>query len=308
MDRFLTLTIFTTVVEKGSFVRAAAALDLSPATVTEHVQALEKRLKTKLLHRTTRRLALTEEGAAYVEQCRHILARMEEADEMLAAHRTSPKGTLRVMTPPLLGTLILIPKMPKFLERYPDLRVEFTLSGQSPDFVAQNLDLSLQVTMQPDPGVVFRPLGLCAVRTVATPTYLKRRGVPRTPDDLARHDVIGVRAAPGVLLSSLRFQHNGRMFTREANSRLVADSGDAQRAAGLAHGGIFQGVHYAVADLLESGKLVRVLAEWDWSGPPLGAAHLPNRFLGRKVDVFLEFAREHLAGKISPYRADWDNR
>jgi len=308
MDRFLTLTIFTNVVEKGSFARAAAALDLSPATVTEHVQALEARLNTKLLHRTTRRLSLTPEGATYVEHCRHILARLEEADETLAAHRTSPRGTLRVMTPPMLATLVLIPRMPKFLERYPDLRVEFTLSGQAPDFVAQNLDLSLQVTMQPDPGVVFRPLGLCAVRTVATPTYLKRRGVPRTPDDLAKHDIIGVRAAPGVLLSSLRFQHNGRMFTREANSRLVADSGEAQRAAALAHGGIMQGVQYAVADLLESGKLVRVLPEWDWSGPPLGAVHLPNRFLGRKVEVFLDFAREQLAGKISPYRTDWDNR
>lgn len=308
MDRFLALTIFTRVVEKGSFVRAATSLDLAPATVTEHVQALERRLKTRLLHRTTRRLALTEEGAAYFEQCQQILARLEEADGMLTAQRQSPKGTLRVMTPAMLATRVLIPPLPRFLDRYPDLRVEFTLSAQTPDFVAQNLDLALQISMQPDPGVVFKPLGLCAVVTVASPAYLKRHGVPKTPDDLDRHHVIGVRAAPGILLSTMRFQHDGRMITRATNARLVADSGEAQRAAGLAHGGIFQGHHYAVADLIESGQVVRVLEDWDWSGPPLGAVHLPNRFLAPKVQVFLDFATRALAGKIAPYRPDWDNR
>jgi LysR family transcriptional regulator, regulator for bpeEF and oprC len=308
MDRFLALTIFTRVVEKGSFVRAAASLDLAPATVTEHMQALERRVKTKLLHRTTRRLALTEEGAAYFEQCQQILARMEEADSMLTAQRQSPKGTLRVMTPAMLGTRVLIPKLPRFLDRYPELRVELTLSAQIPDFFAQNLDLALQITMQPEPGVVFRPLGLCPVCTVATPTYLKRHGVPKTPDDLDRHHVIGVRAAPGILLSSMRFQRNGRLISRPTNARLIADSGDAQRAAGLAHGGIFQGHHYAVADLLESGDVVPVLKDWDWTGPPLGAVYLPNRFLAPKIQVFLDFATKALAGRISPYRADWDNR
>jgi len=308
MDRFLTLTVFTTVVEKGSFVRAAESLDLSPAAVTEHVQALERRLKSKLLHRTTRRLSLTEEGAAYFEQCRRILAQMEEADAMLASQRESPKGTLRVMMPALLGTLIVIPRIAEFLDRYPDLRVEVTLSPQAPDFVAQNLDVCLQLTTQPDPRVVFRPFGLCAVRTVATPTYLARHGVPATPEDLAHHHVIGVRAAPGILLSAMRFQKDGRMFAYDAKCRFVADAGDAQRVAGLAHVGIFQGYHYTVADLIASGALVPVLESFDWSGPPLGATYLPNRFVPPKVQVFLDFARTVLADRISPYRDDWDNR
>ena len=98
------------------------------------------------------------------------------------------------------------------------------------------------------------------------------------------------------------------MISREARTRLVADSGEAQRAAGLAHGGIFQAYHYAVTDLLESGRAVRVLKDWAWSGPPLGAVHLPNRFLAPTVQVFLDFAKELLRDKISPYRADWDNR
>src|SRR5262245_3688920 len=141
MDRFLALSVFVKVVEKGSFVRAAEALDLSPATVTGHVQSLEKHLKTKLLNRTTRKLSLTDEGAAYVEHCRQILGQMEEADGMLASSRVSPKGMLRVMAPSLLVTSILVPAMPAFLRRYPDMGVEFTLSAAPPDFLNQRLDL-----------------------------------------------------------------------------------------------------------------------------------------------------------------------
>lgn len=305
MDRFLAMTIFARVVEKKSFVRAAESLDLSPAAVTGHVKALERRLNSKLLQRTTRRLALTEEGAVYYEQCRRILAQVDEADSMLAAQRRSPKGTLRVLTPALLGTLVIIPHMPAFLDRYPDLRVEFQLSPQAPDFVAQNIDVALQLAMQPDPRVVFRPFGLCAVRTVATPQYLARHGRPQKPEDLAHHQVIGVRASPGILLSAMRFQRDGRMFAYDAPCRLVADAGDAQRVAGLAHGGIFQGYQYTVADLIARGELVPLLEDWEWSGPPLGAAYLPNRFVPPKVQVFLECVRALLADRIAPYREDW---
>ena len=111
MDRFFALQVFTTVVEKGSFVGAANALDLSPASITEHVQALERHLKTRLLNRTTRRIALTDEGAAYFEHCKQILARMEEADAMLAAQRVSPKGLLRVQMPHMLATQIILTRI-----------------------------------------------------------------------------------------------------------------------------------------------------------------------------------------------------
>lgn len=307
MDRFLALTVFAKVVEKGSFVRAAEELDLAPATVTEQVQALERHLKTKLLHRTTRRIALTDEGAAYIAHARQILASMEEADGLLASHRVSPRGTLRVMLPALLGTRVVIPAMPALLARHPELRVEFTLSAAPPDFANQNLDLCLQITLDPDPRLVFRPLGLVRICTCASAAYLKRRGRPRTLEDLDRHDIIGVRG-PGVFLAAMRFQVDGKMVSKEPPSRLVADSGEAQRAAALAHGGIMQGAEYAVRDLLDSGKLVRVLEKYDWSGPPMGAVYPPNRFLSPKVKVFLDYAKELLKGRISAYREDWDNR
>ena len=179
MDRLLTLEVFTAVVDKGSFVAAARALDLSPASVTEHIQELEKRLKTKLLNRTTRRIALTEEGAAYFEHCKQVLARMEEADAMLAAQRSSPKGTLRVQGPQVLVNGILLPRLSRFLERYTELSVEFSISPAMPDLVQQNLDLAILINPDPSPGVIFRPIGLCAVRTFASPAYLRKHGKPK---------------------------------------------------------------------------------------------------------------------------------
>ena len=308
MDRLLTLEVFASVVEKGSFVGAANALDLSPASVTEHVQALEKRLKTKLLNRTTRRVALTEEGAAYYEHCKQILARIDEADGMLDAQRSSPKGTVRVQGPQVLVASILIPRITKFLQRYPELSVEFSISAAMPDLIQQNLDLALLINPDPNPSVVFRPIGLCAVRTFASRAYLRKHGTPRTPDDLAGHQTIGVKPAPGVYLSTFRFQREGRMISRDFPCRVSVDSGDGQAAAAIAGAGIGQAYNYACAHLIEDGLLVPVLDDWSWTGPPLGGVHLPNRFLSPKVQVFLDFVKASLGDKVSPYRADWDNR
>ena len=308
MDRLLTLEVFTAVVDKGSFVAAARSLDLSPASVTEHIQELEKRLKTKLLNRTTRRIALTEEGAAYFEHCKQVLARMEEADAMLAAQRSSPKGTLRVQGPQVLVNAILLPRLSQFLERYAELSVEFSISAAMPDLVQQNLDLAILINPDPSPGVIFRPIGLCAVRTFASPAYLRKHGKPNHPDDLARHSVIGVRSSPGVYLSMFRFQQDGKMISRNFPTRVTVDLGDGPALAALAGVGIGQSYNYAVARHLEEGTLVAVLDDWSWSGPPLGAVHLPNRFLSPKVQVFLDFVKESLGAKVSPYRADWDNR
>ena len=175
MDRFLALTVFTQVVERGGFARAAEDLGLSPASVTGHVQALERHLRTKLLNRTTRRLALTDEGAAYAPYARQVLAQLAEADDMLASRRGSPKGLLRVQLPHMLGTHVFMPALPAFLKKHPELRVELTLSAATPDFLAQQLDLCLALTPDPEASLFFRPLALVRLKTCASPAYLKRR-------------------------------------------------------------------------------------------------------------------------------------
>jgi DNA-binding transcriptional LysR family regulator len=148
-------------------------------------------------------------------------------------------------------------------------------------------------------------MGLCPFWFCASPGYLRRRGTPKTPDDLAAHDIIGIRAVPGVVTSQLRFERDGRLLSREVHARVTADTGDAQRVLAMADGGIFQHPRYAVEDLVASGKLVRILQDWEWSGPPIGAVHPPNRYLLPKVGVFLDFLQQQLGDRITPYRADW---
>jgi DNA-binding transcriptional LysR family regulator len=306
VDRFLSLTVFSAVAKAGSFVGAARVLDMSPASVTEHVQRLERHLQTLLLQRTTRKVALTEQGQAFYEHAEKVLARLEEADTAMASHRGAAVGTLRVVMPPLLGTQVIIPRIPAFLRQNPELSIVTTLTTQVPDMVAQDWDLALQVRLTPEPGLAFVPLGLCRVRTLASPGYLALRGIPRTPNDLLQHDLIGVRDMPGDALALWRFQHEGRLISREFPTRLVTAAGDGQRAAALADGGIIQGVHYAVADLVESRRLVPVLEEWEWTGPPLGVLHVQGHALPPKAEVFVEFVKGLLRGRIAPYRSDWD--
>jgi DNA-binding transcriptional LysR family regulator len=146
------------------------------------------------------------------------------------------------------------------------------------------------------------------VVTFASRAYLRKPGTPKTPDDLEHHAIIGVRTSPGVYLSRFRFQQEGRMVSRDFATRIVVDLGDGPAVAAMAGVGIGQSYNYAVAHHVEEGKLVPILHEWAWTGPPIGAVHLPNRFLSPKVQVFLDFVKESLGGKVSPYRADWDNR
>ena len=279
MDRLLTLEVFTAVVEKGSFVAAARALDLSPASVTEHIQALERRLKTKLLNRTTRRIALTEEGAAYFEHCKQMLARMEEADGMLAAQRTSPKGTLRVQGPQVLVNGILLPDVaiPRALPRA--VCGVLHLRGDARSRAAEPRPRDPDQP-RPEPG-----RDLPADRPVRG-AHLRFARVPGK----ARHPAASGRArcaqrdrraqlARGVP-ATFRFEQDGRMISRNFPSRITVDLGDGPALAALAGVGIGQSYHYAVAHLIEATKSWSpVLEDWRWSGPPLGAVHLPNRFL-----------------------------
>ena len=303
MDRLLTLEVFTAVVDKGSFVAAARALDLSPASVTEHIQELEKRLKTKLLNRTARRIALTEEGAAYFEHWQ-VLAHGSRCDARRAAQLAQG---LRVQGPQVLVNGILLPRLSKFLERYAELSVEFSISPAMPDLVQQSLDLAILINPDPSPGVIFRPIGLCAVRTFASPAYLRKRQAEASRRSFEAQRDRRAHFAGG-LSPSFRFQHDGKMISRTFPSRVTVDLGDGPALAALAGVGIGQSYNYAVAHHLEEGRLVPVLDDWSWSGPPLGAVHLPNRFLSPKVQVFLDFVKESLGTKVSPYRADWDNR
>lgn len=305
MDKLLVLNTFTKVVDAGGFAAAARLLEVSPATVTEQIKALEQDLRTRLFTRTTRKVSLTDEGAAYYEQAIHILERVYEADAMVSPERMVAKGLLRVALPPLLGTLVVLPAMAGFLARHPQLRVETMLSAGVAPFRAQNLDLALQLSCEIEPDWVFRPLGLCPIVTVASPQYLAGRRRPESPADLAGFDLIAARPLKGEPTAAFRFERERRAIVQEARPRLVVDAGEAQRVLALAHCGLTQCPLYAVQDLLAGGRLVRVLQDWEWSGPPVGIVQAAHRYVLPRVEVFVEFVRGLLADQVQPYRPDW---
>ena len=186
------MEVFRWVVDLGSFSRAADRLDLSNATVTAHVAALENRLGIKLLNRTTRRLALTDDGTAYLDHVRRVLADVEETESMLAAGRTTPRGILRVDLPTAIGRQFVVPALPRFTAQYPEVRVVAILEDRRVDFFEEGVDAALRIGPLADSSLIARRVYEASFVTCASPDYLALHGTPQTPADLAGHQCLGL--------------------------------------------------------------------------------------------------------------------
>src|SRR5262245_44115057 len=188
MDPLDGIAAFAHVVDSGSFSAAAQRLKISKSAVSAHVQRLEERLGTRLLNRTTRRLAVTEAGAAYYRHCARILAEAEAAEQAATALQREPRGTLRMSAPDSFGWMHVAPAVPSFLKRYPELAVDIALSPMHVDLVDEGLDLAIRIGVLEDSALVVRKLAPSRLVLCATPAYLKERGTPREPGDLAQHN------------------------------------------------------------------------------------------------------------------------
>jgi LysR family transcriptional regulator for bpeEF and oprC len=286
------LPFLTATVESGSFAAAARRLGVTPSAVSRRVAQLEAELGVQLLARTTRRLRTTQDGQAFYEHCVRILARLEEARDQLARTSASPSGVLRVDAPVALGRAILAPKLPVFLRRYPDVRVELTLHDRFVDPVTEGLDLLVRIGKLLDSGLMARKLGESRVIHCAAPEYLRQRGVPRTPGELEQHNCLAYlrdfRATPFTFMAGENI--------REVEISGPCHSNDSEVLRKLAQAG--QGIaavfDFVVRDLLQSGELVTVLDEHPSSSWPIHALYLPNRHLLPKVRVFIDFLVEEV--------------
>src|ERR1700736_3339025 len=190
MDRLQAMEVFVRVVDTGAFTRAAEVLHMPKATVTTLIQNLESHLGAKLLNRTTRRVNVTPDGAAYYERCTRILAEVEEIESALGHTKSSPRGRLRVDFPVTFGRRVLVPALPDFFERYPDIRLEVGCSDRPVDLIEEGVDWVVRGGVQPDSTLVARRVGMVDFVSCATPEYLARHGVPAHPHDLRRHHCI----------------------------------------------------------------------------------------------------------------------
>lgn len=248
---------FVAVVEAGSFVAAAESLRVSKAAVSRNVIELETRLGARLLQRTTRRLSLTEAGRAYYARCRQILAELDEADSAVGMVTGHPVGRLRVNAPFSFGILHLGPLWGQFMERYPDVELEVSLSDRFVDVVEEGFDAVIRISRLQDSSLVYRRLATTRIIACASPQYLARRGTPERVADLAGHAVIAYSYASQGDVWKFVTEHGEQEVATHA--RMRTNNGDICRAVALAHQGIVLQPDFLVGDDLAQGRLVAIL-------------------------------------------------
>ncbi|MFT7723028.1 MAG: LysR substrate-binding domain-containing protein [Roseateles sp.] len=299
MDRFDALQAFARVVETGSFTQAARALNVSNATVTQLVQQLEARLRVKLLHRTTRQVRVTDDGAAYYERVVRVLADLEDADSGLSDAAAALHGRLRVDVPSPLARLVLVPALPDFQARYPGIELHLGASDRMVDVIGDAIDCVLRGGELADSTLMARRVGELAMGVYAAPAYLQRAGHPAHPRDLAGdpHRLVGyLRWRSGRIAPvTLHRRDGGESVPVHGRHALAVDDGNAYLAAGVAGLGVLCVPRYMAQPHVARGELVPLLDGWRMDAMPLYLAFPPHRHVSAKLRTFIDWVVELLA-------------
>ncbi|RXZ32431.1 LysR family transcriptional regulator [Oxalobacteraceae bacterium CAVE-383] len=288
MDRLQSMRVFVKVAEQGNFARAAIQLDLSNAAVTRYVADLENHLGVRLLHRSTRKLSLTEIGQEYLKRSRQILAEVEDADAVATSVATNPRGMLKLYSHISFGEFQLPRFLPPYAEAFPDVTLDVTLSDRSVDLVEDGFDVGIYNDAQNfSSGMIARQLGVSHVILCASPDYIRRFGLPRTPQDLSRHTCLSYA------FENLRdywtvIGPEGKLEI-EVKSKLVANNSDLLSYCGRSGMGIVLRPSYTLGDDLKSGRLVRILPAYYARTFSVTLAYPSRRLLSATVRSFVDF-------------------
>jgi DNA-binding transcriptional LysR family regulator len=294
MDRLTSMALFVRAVDKGSLSTAARDFRLSPAMVGKHLRALEDRVGTALLHRTTRRQSLTEVGKLYYERCARILAEVEEADGCAAPFNAEPRGSLRITSPSSFGVSLLTPAVAELLARHPKLTIELLLTDRVVNLIEEGYDAAIRVGPLASSQLIARRLADAQLVMAAAPAYLKAHGTPRRPEDLARH----------VCLTDSHGSHStswplaGTAHPMKVRAALKVNHGSALRAAAACGAGIVLQPDYVLDDDLRTGALVRVLARWCPPALPVHLVFAPQRPPAPKLRTWIDFVVEKFATSL----------
>lgn len=293
MDRFDAMRAFVRVVDSGSFTRAAASLRIGRTAVTQLVQQLEARLRVRLLNRTTRKVALTADGATYYARAVRLLADLDEAEASLSNAAASPRGRLRVDVPSPLARLLLIPALPAFHARWPDIVLELGVSDRVVDLVGEHVDCVIRGGELADQSLAARKLADLAFGLYAAPAYLERVAAPVHPRDLSGdgpHRMVAfqsMRTGQHPLPFSL--ERDGERVALRGRHLLAVDDGNAYLAAGLAGIGIVCAPTYTARAHVAAGELVPLLVDWRVGAMPLYLAYPANRHVSARLRVFIDW-------------------
>jgi len=293
MDQLLAIRAFARVVEAGNFTRAADSLEMPNATLSKLVQELEAHLGVRLLQRTTRRVTVTPEGRDYYEKTTRILRDLEDVDGSFNAARGTPGGQLRVDIGGSTAKDVLIPALPDFLARYPDIRLDLGVADRAVDLISDNVDCVIRGGPLDSSSLIARRIGAATLITCATPEYLKTFGTPAYPEELKNgHRLVSYLSPQTGRAFPLRFERDGEKTEIKVAHRIGINESNAHLAAGMAGLGIIQTFSYSLGAALQAGTLVEILRPWRPEPYPFHVVYPQNRHVTHRLRVFIDWLLE----------------
>ncbi|MGV8917873.1 MAG: LysR substrate-binding domain-containing protein [Pseudomonas sp.] len=293
MNQLLAIQVFARVVETGSFTKAADSLAMPKTTVSKLIRELEAFLCVRLLQRSTRNVTVTTDGAAYYEQTARLIRDLQDIDSGFQGAQFKPRGRIRVDVGSSVATALIIPALPDFYSRYPDIQVELGVSDRHVDLISENVDCVIRGGPMLEQSLAARLLGHVSRVTCAAPSYLERYGIPVHPSELeSKYPVIGYHSARTNRVIPARFERGSEYFDIVGKSQIGVNEGNAHVAAGVAGLGVIHNFRYAVQTHLDSGALVPILEDWLPAPYPFHVAYPPNRNLSNRVRVFIDWLVE----------------
>ena len=299
IDIVASMRVFNAVVDAGSFAGAADKIDLSRGMATRYVAQLEAHLGVRLLNRTTRKLSLTEAGHDYHERAAQVLAMVAEAQSSVVQEASVPRGTLRIASSHAFGVRHLGWAITEFLQRYPDVKIDVALNDRVVDLVEEGFDLGIRVATQISPGLIARKLTRARIVACASPGYLKKHGVPTSPEDLVDHNCLSYAYLN--LPNEWHFRRKGVERKVLVSGDLRGNSGDILRNAAVEGLGVILQPTFLIYEALREKKLVRILSDWEADELTVFAVYPNRKFLPPKVRSFIDFLAERFGPE--PY---WD--
>jgi DNA-binding transcriptional LysR family regulator len=289
---------FVQVIESGSFSAAAKHLGVAKSHVSQQVSRLEDRLGVRLLHRTTRKLSLTDIGLQYLQHCRQMLEDADAADRAVMHLQQQVSGRLRINAPYLLGEVLLVPAIAAFMKQHPKLEIELDLNSHKVDLIDNNYDLAIQVGRRADSNVVNRVVATSRFYVVASPGYLARHNTPMSPQELKHHHCLLATYGAG---KTWQLQGPDGLVEAQIHSQWRSNSGHALRAAALQGLGLAYLPDYYLKDDLASQRLAIALKHWSSSDREIVAIYQDKRHLSAKIRLFVEFISEHFYTELKAF-------
>lgn len=293
------MQIFIRVVDTGSFSRASEVMDIPKSTVTRLIQTLESELRVKLLHRTTRRITVTPEGEAYYEGAQRLLSQVAELENTVTARVRAPAGRVRIELSGSIAYQLIIPALPDFFQRYPDIQLETSINNSSIDLLAENADCVIRVGELLNESLIARHLADLPFATVASGDYLARHGEPRHPGELADgHNMVQMFSSRSGRVFKTQWRNGDRCISAPPHHHIAVNDSTAGLNAALAGLGIISTYRFLVLPYLQTGALRSILTGWQTVATPLHIAWPANRHVTHKVRVFIEW--------VSQLATQWD--